>query len=276
MATTVVGNETGEQAKRPILRPHVRSKYALPSERVPFETHFEVLRQFVVRTKHGAQAVGTADIEGGTIPKQSAALNVRFLTSIGLLKEDENVKNKYVPTPTAIKYVTTRNANPEKARPILRSVVEGSWFGQFATTWFSIHPATKESEFVQELAMEGEVSDMAKKQLALKTIVDYLDYAGIVGRDNDGNLFFGTAPTTVRPPPSAPAAAAPAPRDPRPQLTEAAAPEGGPADWHTVQTDDFYLKVRSDPDVFSDLREHIKLLENKMLRLRAKESGGKK
>ena len=43
-----------------------------------------------------------------------------------------------------------------------------------------------------------------------------------------------------------------------------------PADWHTVQTEDFYLKVRSDPDVLADLRAHIDLLENKIARLRAK------
>ena len=38
-------------AKRPIIRPRTWSKFALPSERFSFETHFEILRQFVVRTK---------------------------------------------------------------------------------------------------------------------------------------------------------------------------------------------------------------------------------
>ncbi len=40
--------------------------------------------------------------------------------------------------------------------------------------------------------------------------------------------------------------------------------------WHTVQTEDLYLKVRSDPDVLADLRAYLDLLDKKIERLEAK------
>src|SRR2546422_948373 len=181
-------------AKRPIIRPRTWSKFALPSERFSFETHFEILRQFVVRTKQGAESVGAGAVEGGTVPKQAAALNVRFLTSLDLLREDEKAKTKYVPSPIAIKFVSTRSVSDEKARPILRSVVEPSWFGEFTRNWFNTRPVTGEEEFVKELAIYSEVSDMSKKEQALKTIVAYLTYSGMIARGDDGNLTSGTMP----------------------------------------------------------------------------------
>jgi len=144
---------TSASVKRPIIRPRTWSKCALPSERFSFETHFEILRQFVVRTKQGAESVGAGAVEGATVPKQAAALNVRYLTSLDLLREDEKAKTKYVPSPLAIKFVSTRSVSDEKARPILRSVIENSWFGEFTRNWFNTRPVTREEEFEKELAI---------------------------------------------------------------------------------------------------------------------------
>src|SRR5437899_3758142 len=266
-----MGENTSEASmtpKRPIIRPRTWSKFALPSERFSFETHSEILRQFVVRTKQGAEPIGAGAVEGGTVPKQAAALNVRFLTSLGLLREDEKANNKYVPTPTAIKFVSTRSVSDEKARPILRSVVEPSWFGEFTRNWFNTRPVTGEEEFVKELAIYSEVSDMSKKEQALKTIVAYLTYSGMVARGDDGSLTMGTVPGASPGQPGPFMTAAPAPKESRTGI-EGATLES-PADWHTMQTEDFYLKVRSDPEVLADLRAHLELLDRKIERLKAK------
>src|SRR2546430_1817053 len=148
-----------ETTKGPIARPRTWSRFPLPSERFSFETHFEILRQFVVRTKQGIESVGADAVEGGAVPKQAAALNVRFLTSLGLLKQDENSKTKYAPTPTAIRVVSTRSVSDDKARPILRPLVESSWFGEFTKNLFNTRPVTSEDEFVKELAIYADLSD---------------------------------------------------------------------------------------------------------------------
>jgi len=258
---------TTEPFKRTVRRPRTHSKYPLPSERFPFETHFEILRQFAVRTKQGAEPVGTAAVEGGAVPKQAAALNVRFLTSLGLLKEDEKAKGKYAPTPTAVKFVTVRNASEEKARPILRSIVESSWFGEFAKNVFATRAVIPEDEFVRDLAIYAEVSDMTKKEPALRTVTAYLTYTGLVTKAGNGNLTLGTSAAAEAGAVSTPTPAVPASAEVR------AAPEAGAyvsADWHVIQTEDFYVKVRSDVDVMADLRAYLDLLERKVARLQAR------
>lgn len=263
MATNA--EDASVSGKRGIVRPRVRSRFPIPSERFPFQTHFEVLRQFVVRTKHGAEPVGAASIEGGTVPKQAASLNVPFLTGIGLLAE---VKGKYVPTEAADRFVTTLNVSEDRARGVLRPVVEGSWFGQFARDWFAIHAVTPEDEFVRELALYADLSDLRKKERSLKLLVAYLTYTQAVAKDNDGNLTSGSAAPSSAPPLVVTTAPPASPRDPRsgPSVT----PPEGPVDWHTIQTDDFYVKVRSDPDALADLRDHLDLLEKKIGRLRSR------
>lgn len=253
----IAGNEkeTSVPTKRPIARPRTRSKFPLPSERFPFETHFEVLRQFVVRTKHGADLVSAGSVEGGTVPRQAASLNVNFLKSLGLFREENG---KYAPTEMATKFVITRNASEERARVILRPIVENSWFGEFAKAWFATRPVSSEEEFVKELAIYAELSDMAKKELALKNVVAYLTYTQIVAKDSQGTLSWGATPMLATPPVGAAPVVPLAPRD------------EGPADWHTIQTEDFYLKMRSDPDVLGDLRAHLDLLEKKIARLRSR------
>ena len=47
---------------------------------------------------------------------------------------------------------------------------------------------------MKELAIYSEVSDMAKKEQALRTIVAYLTYSGMIARGDDGNLTSGTMP----------------------------------------------------------------------------------
>ncbi len=41
-------------------------------------------------------------------------------------------------------------------------------------------------------------------------------------------------------------------------------------DWHVIQTEDFYVKLKSDPDVLEDVQAHLNLLKRKISRLQAK------
>ncbi len=195
--------------------------------------------------------------------KQAASLNVGFLTSLGLLTE---AKGKYTPTEAAIRFVNTRNASDERARAILRPVIEDSWFGTFAKNWFATNPMTSKSDFVRELALYGEVSDMTKKERALEVLVEYLMYAQIIAMGADGNLSSGGGPMGTT------SGATASPPSPTMGLRAApfVAPIEGSVDWQTVQTDDFYVKVRPDPDVLADLRDHLDLLEKKIERQRSK------
>jgi len=245
------------------------SKYPLPSERHAFDVHFEVLRQFVVRSRNGQEAVGADSVEGGSVPAQAASLNVRFLTTVGLLRFVE--KGRYVPTEAAVRFVTARSVSDEKARPILRPLIEPTWFGDLAARVLQTRPSITEDEFVGELALDAQ-TDKVKKEPALRILVEYLVFSGVLVRDDQRNLSLVRAPdATVRPVAVEPSGLVIPVLTPIDIARGSAQNSVDPVDWQTIQTDDFIVKVRSDLSVLDDLRGYIDLLERKV---RRSKSGG--
>src|SRR5439155_21276579 len=120
------GPETSEngQAKRPKRR--VPTNQILPSDRHSFGVHFDVLKRFVTLTGGGRSGIEAERVEGEGIPAQAGSLNVRFLKSVGLLSKSD--RGLYVPTPEAVRFVTARSVSDEKARPILKAILEPTWF----------------------------------------------------------------------------------------------------------------------------------------------------
>lgn len=251
-------NETkAKQTRTP--RARVYTKYVLPSERHPFSLQFDVLRRFISLSRNGAEPVSASGVEGEGIPVQAASRNVRFMRYIGLLTVGG--RGLYIPTPDAIKFVNAMSVSDEGARPILRGLLADTWFTELAQSLLSQRPVMSEDQFMGELALAAE-TDRAKKGEALRVIIDYLVYAGILKRDEQGLSLTEAAP---------PSAATPAGKAPPETATTAAAAPAAMAttegDWHIVQTEDFYVKVRSDPDAFEDLSDHMELLKRKMWRL---------
>ena len=266
-------NQTPEVSPKTIAtRTRVHSKYILPSDRNPFPIHFEILRRFVTHTRSGAEPIPAERVEGEGIPVQAASMNVRFLTSIGLLKFDS--KGLYLPSQEAIRFVNAKSVSDERARPILRDVLKPAWFTELAVSVLQSQPLMTEDQFVGELALAAE-TDKTRKEPALRVILEYLVYSGTLSRDERGlSLGQGSGPT-----PSADIGFGAA------GLSRVAIP-GGPvgeqraanvgdriseqSGWHVVQTEDYYLKVRSDPEVVAELTDQIDLLKKKIARIRSK------
>ena len=257
------GREAKKEAKETRARQtgtpkgRVHTKYVLPSERNPFSVHFPILRRFIALTRNGVEPVSASNVEGEGVPVQAASMNVRFLRDIGLLTVGG--RGLYIPTPDAIKFVSAMSVSDEKAKPILRGLLANAWFTELAQSLFTQRPLMSEDQFVGELALAA-VTDKARKGGALRVIIDYLVYADILKRDEQGLSLATGAPKPAEAPLEAPSGPAQLPVD----VTE------GPADWHVIQTEDFYVKVRSDPDAFEDLGDHLELLKKKMWRLHQK------
>ncbi len=236
------------------------SRYVLPSNRHTFQVHFDVLRRFVTLGRTGG--VAASDVEGEGVPTQAASMNVRFLRSIGLLAATE--RGKYIPTQEAVQFINAKSVGDDKARPILAAIILKSWFADIAQSLFSMQPIMSEDQFLGELALAAQ-TDKTKEQVALRTILEYLVYAGIVMRDERG-LSLGS--------PTGAAAlgqvfvdtAQPVPTPPDMRQADKAVPE--PAGWHVLQTEDFHVKVRSDLDVVDDLIAHLETLKRKIKRLK--------
>ena len=264
--------EPKERASEPSMRvhtpkPRTHSRYVLPSNRHHFSVHFDILRRFVTGTRGGVEGVTADRVEGEVVPVQAASMNVRFLRDIGLLTPTE--RGRYKPTPEAIRFVNARSLSDDRARPVLSALLSSRWFADVARSVFATQPIMTEDQFIGELALVAE-TDREKEEPALRVILGYLVYAGLVTRDERG-LSLGTSPSpraeTVgqalgqfeTPVPST---------EPRVTAPEKAVTEA--PGWHILQTEDFYVKIRSDLAAVEDLVEHLATLKKKILRLQSR------
>lgn len=257
-------------SKAKVLRTVLR-RYVLPSNRHAFGVHFDLLRRFTTLTRSGTEGVPAAAVEGEGIPLQAGSMNVRFLRSIGLLLPTE--RGKYVPTPEAMRFINARSVSDAKARPILRALLSSSWFAEVAKNVLGAVPGMSEEQFLGELALVAQ-TDKSKEEPALRVIVEFLVYSGIVTRDERGlvltegglpgesNTLGSAEGSSVRSSTGLP--------EPRTIGIDRPTPESG--GWHVLQTEDFYLKIRSDLDAVQDLTDHIETLKRKIKRLNEREN----
>jgi hypothetical protein len=193
-------------------------------------------------------------------------MNVRFMRSIGLLGVAE--RGLYVPTQEAILFINAKTVSDEKAKPILAALLSKAWFAELAQSLFGTQPIMSEDQFLGELALAAQ-TDKVKEQLALRTVLEYLIYAGLVIRDERG-LSLGSS----RSAPSEQSLAGTSLQTGAVQL-DARATDKTPVEapgWHIVQTEDFYVKVKSDLDTVNDLIDHLETVKKKIQRLKGTNS----
>ncbi len=251
--------DKGERAKK---KARVYSRYVLPSNRHNFQVQFDILKRIASQGRSGG--IAASQVEGEGIPAQAASMNVRFMRDIGLINASD--RGLYVPTQETVQFVNAKSVSEDKAKPILAAVITKTWFAELAISVFSGEPIMSEDRFLGELAIAAQ-TDKIKEQLALRTLLEYLVYTGIIVRDERG-LSLGVQSKT-----SAPDQTNPIPEKIGP--FEAPVPEK-PMEkqgqeipgWHIIQTEDFYVKVKSDLDTVDDLILHLQTLQKKISRLK--------
>lgn len=240
-------------------KPRAPASEILPSDRFSFLTHVDVVKRFVTLSHNGSQALDASRVEGQGIPAQAASLNVRFLKSIGLLTRTD--RGQYLPTPEAIKFVTARSVSEEKARPILASLIEPTWIVLTARSVLSPTKPTKDEVLLGELAIAAQ-TDRERKGDALRVLIDYLMFAGIVTAKEDGLVLVGpqsgnSGPNEISTRRS---------EDSWTPLTAASSLEQLGKGWQVIQTDDFTLRVKSNVKAVDDLLEYLHILRRQIER----------
>lgn len=257
--------------RHPAPKTKVFSRYALPSDRTPFSTHFDIMARFVTHSRNGAEAIAAERVEGSGVPVQAASMNVKFMASVKILNFDS--KGLYVPSLETIRFVNAKTVSEDRARPILRGLIQGSWFDETARSVFRTRSVVTDDDLVSELAIAAE-TNKEKKGPALRVLLEYLVWCGIIIRDERG-LSLSDAPgapgAPAEPKAGAPAAVPSAPRAQGERLPGPSPPPPSEAgSWHIVQTEDYFLKVRSDLAVITEVGDQLALLAKKVERLRAR------
>jgi hypothetical protein len=262
-----VASEASERRRNDLLqksrsKPRVISAQVLPSDRFPFPVHLDLFKRFVTLTRGGMEAVDASRVVGEGVPAQAGSLNVRFFKSINLLISTD--RGLYQPAPELTRFVTARTVSDERARPILRALMEPAWFVSVARAVLSPKTAMTDGEFLGELALAAQ-TDRERKEPALRVLMDYMIYTGIILR-SDGSLLLGSmVENTSKQSESSEKTSIIAPS--QLEMPSAGGFETG-GSWHTIQTEDFNLRIRSDLDAFDDLLEHLQTLKRKIERMR--------
>jgi len=125
-----------------------------------------------------------------------------------------------------------------------------------------------DKEFLGELALAAQ-TDREKKDAALRVLMDYMIYTGIAIRVDGGLLLASTGEKVLHQSGSSEKAEDIVWDSPSDHSSSGRSETG--TTWHTIQTEDFNLRIRSDIDAFDDLQEHIQTLKRKVERLRNKQ-----
>jgi len=181
----------GEKVEEEIRRKNTKRKYSLPRADMSLENEIAALKGLVQFSNKGEKPVKYNEIKIPNIHPTRVSAELKFFTSIGLAERKE--RGIYVPTKKAIEFVNTLNWKEEDAKQIIRDVFSESWFGDLVIKMLSIGKEVSLSDIVGELGKTVE-GDPKRDEKAIKRLVEWLEYAGIIKVDENGIVHLIEAP----------------------------------------------------------------------------------
>lgn len=190
---TATARDVGGQAPR-TTAPTKR----LPTPRIAYAKQLDLLRAYAAASSQGLKAV---DNEGvAALVKMSPAtvsLANPFFADVGFLTRAEG---GYLPDSSVLGFARVHAWNPDKAGTELAARLSGTWFGQTLLPRLTYGPLSDEEALIV-LANEASAAPAYRSQV--RTLLDYLETAGLIVREN-GQVRRGvTTPTSFvesRPP----------------------------------------------------------------------------
>lgn len=185
----------------------------LPTTRAGFSKQLDALRAYALLSANGSAAVRYPKV-GETIKiheSNVSSMNPFFLEN-GFI---EKSGNGYVPHSAVLEFNRAYSWNADTAGQKLAPLLRDSWFAQALVHRISFR-AMPEDEAIEILASACNAGPEAK--LSLKILIDYLEVAGLVRREN-GSLSAQMQQVERAPivePPPAPVEPAPVSSDSRP------------------------------------------------------------
>jgi hypothetical protein len=192
-------NEQKKETKRVYVKSN--PKYALPESRISFDNHLEIIKAYVVVSKNGKEGVTYRNFK--TVVDLHPTIisgNNEFFEYVGLIREVEGQRGKYLPTEKAIKlYNALKWKKEEEVKLSLREMLSPLWFWNLTKQVLDVKGSTTRDEIRTKLGYESD-ADPKKHKTSLNVLIDYLVYAGLIKEDEDGNLTCGVTEVPSVPP----------------------------------------------------------------------------
>lgn len=172
---------------------------SLPTERISFEKQLVILRAFAKASGPDRVGVSNSDVARyAEIGAASISLGNAFWTESGLLVRD-GIKMR--PVEAVFNFDQAAEWTPEQAATKLAEPLAASWFGKAMLTKLSMKPCSI-NEALTFLAQECRASTDYKPQL--KTLLDYLQAAGLISIDGSTVAKTAIRAEVHQPPPPPP------------------------------------------------------------------------
>lgn len=176
--------------EKPTKRIVAKLKHPLPSYRISFEKHFEIIKAYVVASKEGKEPVGWKNFQKlVSMHPTLISANNKFFEDLGLIKEIEGKPGMYVPTEKAIEFSKVKDWNEEEANNILRGFILNSWFWESANQLLNIRRTVDKGELINKLGFDSG-ADHQKHLPSLNVLVEYLKYVELIKEEN-GKVTYG-------------------------------------------------------------------------------------
>jgi hypothetical protein len=151
----------------------------LPPDRLTFLKQIDCLRGYAAKSGPERKAVRLADVaEIVKMHQNTVTLVNPFFSAIGLIQKGES--GGYIPAPEVLNYVRALEFNAQTAGQKLAPIISATWFAQELMPKLAFR-SMDEQEAMGDLGGIAGVGQEYKSQL--KTLLDYLELAGLIQRD---------------------------------------------------------------------------------------------
>lgn len=175
------GNVGGPGASSPQTRAaaKVRPKYAVPTDRMKFDTQVQALQANVIASSNGAKPVDASALATYMgVSAATAVLNQAFFRDVGLI--EKTGKGTYKPSDTAIKFQQEWSFDKVAAPKVLAPLFVTTWFYETVKRRVAMGPTSVE-QMIQTLAGVAETDSSYSTQYGF--LLEWLEFVDLISMD---------------------------------------------------------------------------------------------
>lgn len=186
-------NQQTSQPTTPKL-PNNKPTQSLPSRKLSFERHLNLLRAYATAYAHHGRAVGVKEVsEISNISPDTISTANAFFLDLGIIQKNDA---KFIPSAELQAFNHAFQWNPESAPAKLASLIQNSWFAKRLLPKLLMSNLT-EDEAITELASFCSAPPSYKGNI--RTLLDFLNEVGLIKRQNDLIMKGNIAPSNSAP-----------------------------------------------------------------------------
>lgn len=164
--------------------------HPLPDTRTSFDTHhIAILKAYVTLSPSGNRELKYSDFSKTLLGfnPQYVSGNNKFLESIGILMPGER-GGRYKPSQATIDFCNNLNwKKDDDAKSLLRKLLRDTWFWKSTKNLLNMREKVSYEDLISELGHEAR-ADPTKHRGSLVVLTDYLNYTGLIKKDDKGNI----------------------------------------------------------------------------------------